>query len=93
MPAVAIAYDYDELDDSDNIAPVQKNNNSDLTLISSLKNHHTVTTFSPNHPSKSTITSIRKVSSSGGSGGTGSGGGRHKCPKCGMNVTFKHGDL
>jgi len=35
----------------------------------------------------------RRVSGSGG-GGTGGGGrGRYKCPKCGMTVTFKHGDF
>ena len=34
-------------------------------------------------------------STGGGGGTTGSGGGngKHKCPKCGMSVTFKHGDF
>jgi hypothetical protein len=30
---------------------------------------------------------------SGNGGGGGGGKGRHKCPKCGMSITFKHGDF
>lgn len=87
MPAVAIAYDYEDVDDFDDMADIQKNINSQLTSSSSFQNH----VFS-HSPTNTITTSIRKVSS-GGNGGAGSGGGRHKCPKCGMNVTFKHADL
>jgi hypothetical protein len=34
----------------------------------------------------------RKSGGGGGSGGSG-GGGRHRCPKCGTKVTFRHGDF
>jgi len=39
--------------------------------------------------------SARTLSSGGGGdgGGGGGGSGKHKCPKCGMNVTFKHSDF
>jgi hypothetical protein len=94
MPAVAIAYDYEEFDGSDDIVDVQKNENGHFTCSSSFQNHNpTFPLNSFTNTTTITSTSTRKVSSSGGSGGAGSGGGRHKCPKCGMNVTFKHGDL
>lgn len=32
-------------------------------------------------------------SKSGGDGGAGGGNGRHRCPKCGTSVTFRHGDF
>ena len=48
--------------------------------------------------SKLHSSSTRRVSGGGGSGGYSGGGGKGgngkcKCPKCGNNVTFKHGDF
>jgi len=67
------------------------------------------TVSSPNTPNYNTNINVntRNLSGGGGGGGGGSGGppsgggggggrggnGKHKCPKCGMSVTFKHGDF
>lgn len=40
----------------------------------------------------SPVSTARKVSGGGGGPGSG-GGGRHRCPKCGTYVTFRHGDF
>ena len=46
----------------------------------------TTTTTTTNEPT------ARNVKGRGGGGG-GSGSGRHRCPKCGTHVTFRHGDF
>ena len=85
MPALALAHDYN-YDDSGN------DSQEDMTSqIGSMhpKSTQKLNTLSPNarHYSAS-------LGSGGGSGGTkGGSGGRHKCPKCGMTVTFKHTDF
>jgi len=90
-PALAIAYDYDD-DDVDN--EIQRPSNTERHL------HSTTSMANGTTTGKTTIPSLipssfqkRNVSLGGGGGGGGGGRGRYKCPKCGMTVTFKHGDF
>jgi len=87
VPALAIAYDYQDYDYEDTDAH---------TMTSKYGENSTMNTSSSPRWSSSS-SQIRKASSGGGppsSGGGGSGGsGKQKCPKCGMSATFKHSDF
>lgn len=103
IPAVAIQYDEDDdhnyFDDNDNIAQEVSSVVADTDSItrdvsmkwntSRMKNSTAWTTSNSGVDSFPTFSSssTRKLSGNGGSGG------RQKCPKCGMSVTFKHADF
>jgi len=90
-PLPAVAYDYvdDDDDEHDHTAVVQQENPEKITSSSA---GGRIT----NAPPRSTSASLegrslpsRKSGSSGGGGNDG----RHRCPKCGTSVTFRHGDF
>lgn len=88
LPALALAYDYEDppYDDCDD----ECTNDTTATVVA-LGN-----TTGPRAPSSSPYPppgnyDPNKVIPRGKQGG--SGGGRHRCPKCGTYVTFRHGDF
>jgi len=109
LPALAYAYDYDDDDDYEHEVNGNGNigNQSHVSTSSSgnvkFVKAKTPSISSPNTPNYNIHQ--RQMSGGGSSGGSGSGGGsgssggggggngKHKCPKCGMSVTFKHGDF
>ena len=101
VPALAYAYDCQYDDDAfDNADTFETNTGSfevttDATSMAGNIKFVKATgpsLTSPNTPNYNATN--RKLSGGGGppSGG-GGGNGKHKCPKCGMSVTFKHGDF
>ncbi len=93
MPCVAVAYDYD-YDEHDDEGDSISNDGKHMMTIGT-------TNFTKPSPATHRILSslqhnntTRKVSGGGGPPSRGGGGsGRHKCPKCGMSMTFKHSDF
>jgi hypothetical protein len=103
LPALAYDYDYDyDYDCRYDSNDTSYGTNSSLTSTTAGNVTFVPATgpsvTSPNEPNYSI--SRRKLSGgggppTGGGGGSSGGGGngKHKCPKCGMSVTFKHGDF
>lgn len=92
MPALAILDDdycddrtYDVVDSASDDSIMRKStdlkNSTTITTSTSMNGFHSFPTYHP------TSTPTRNLTGGGGSGG------RQKCPKCGMSVTFKHADL
>ena len=81
MPALALAYDY-EYDEpgNDSQESMISHNGSISSELKSLSLH-----------CRQYSTTLG--SGSGGGGTRGGNGGKHKCPKCGNSVTFKHTDF
>lgn len=104
-PLPALAYDYwDDDEEHDGLATMSGSSsavNNDVTLgynthffshATKIDNSAGRTPSSPhlNPPFEGRSLPSRK---SGGDGGAGGGNGRHRCPKCGTSVTFRHGDF
>lgn len=94
MPALALAYDYDYYEEGDLGESNEGNFDASIPANGSIEarygeNGRSTMSTIPNRPTS------RKVSGGGPpSGGSGGGGeGKHKCPKCGTSVTFKHADF
>jgi len=98
-PALAIAYDYDDYD----VDKAKQRPTTDATRLPDDRHSRSITsmakstsTGNKSNPPPSLVPPSmqrRNVSLGGGGGGGGGRGGRLKCPKCGMTVTFKHGDF
>jgi ATP-dependent Clp protease ATP-binding subunit ClpX len=87
VPALAIAYDYQDYDDDEEDSDAQN-------ITSKYGDNSTMNTLSSS--SSSSSRQMRKASGGGGppsGGGSGGGDGKQKCPKCGMSATFKHSDF
>eukprot|EP00565_Helicotheca_tamesis_P003828 CAMPEP_0185724706 /NCGR_PEP_ID=MMETSP1171-20130828/1112_1 /TAXON_ID=374046 /ORGANISM="Helicotheca tamensis, Strain CCMP826" /LENGTH=780 /DNA_ID=CAMNT_0028392625 /DNA_START=43 /DNA_END=2385 /DNA_ORIENTATION=+ len=105
-PMPAVAYDYIDYDDSENCNSEDVNESYVGISTSCNAQHHDCGTrtatesslgggpndstppYSPIQSDSINKPNIRKSSSGGG--GSGGGTGRHRCPKCGIAVTFRH---
>ena len=107
-PALALAYDYVDFDDDgdmpnayrdDEVSPSPSHDTSHrdrmvqnhLHMLMNANNGGSRSTTSSPYPPPSSHYDPGKVIPRGKSGG--GGGGRHRCPKCGTFVTFRHGDF
>jgi hypothetical protein len=109
VPLVAIAYDSDDGSDENPEVPAAVMLSSTPSNDVICTGPHVMSTNTRNSaagriPTSTTTTSASNntftppsVSDKGharrGAGGGGGGAGRHRCPKCGTNVTFRHGEF
>jgi len=93
MPALAIAYDDEEYDSEYTDMDVNYSPAQDMTA--KYGDGGTMNTATDGVLTSSQ--SFKPIKGSGGppssGGGGGTGNGKHKCPKCGMSVTFQHTDF
>jgi hypothetical protein len=102
MPALALAHDYDYYEEGDLGESNEGNFDASIPANRSIEARYgesgrsTMSTI-PNRPTSRKASGGGPPSGGGGgppSGGSGGGGeGKHKCPKCGTSVTFKHADF
>lgn len=101
MPALALAYDDDDYDDSE-YTSIDVNYSQAQHITAKYGDGGTMntTTTTTNDGLMTSSQSFKNIKGGGGppSGGSGGGGGgtgngKHKCPKCGMSVTFQHSDF
>ena len=96
QPALALAYDYvDEPEHDDEPACVAATHDTWSSVAGGPSGSRPPTSSSSPYPPPTGYDTKNSPSrKSGGGGGSGSGsGGRHRCPKCGTFVTFRHGDF
>jgi hypothetical protein len=96
-PALALAYDYEDDGEADSHDPNEVVRQECLSSTHS-KSVEMTAASGPRTPSSSPYPPPSnydqgKVIPRGKSGTGGGGGGRHRCPKCGAQVTFRHGDF
>lgn len=94
MPALALAYDDEDYDSEYTSTDI---NNSPAQYITA-KYGDGGTISTTNDGLVASSQSFKAVKGGGGGGppsggGGGTGNGKHKCPKCGMSVTFQHTDF
>lgn len=101
-PLPAVAYDFVDDDDHVNDDPDHDHHALHWVSTSAVKQNPEVSSSAGGR-----ITSVpppgsasfegralpSRKSGGGGGGGTDGGSGRHRCPKCGTSVTFRHGDF
>jgi len=100
QPALALAYDYYDCEDDDYDPPANYEDSRRHEFYASSSNRPpnppSGTSASSPYPSPMTDFDGKQAvptRRTGGGGGGGGGGGRHRCPKCGTFVTFRHGDF
>lgn len=98
MPALAIAYDDYDYDDSEcsnsSTCSTDKNHNPAQSITAKYGDGGTMNPTGD--VPLSSLPTFKAPKGGGGSptgGGGGTGNGKHKCPKCGMSVTFQHSDF
>lgn len=98
-PALALAYEYEDEGDTDSNEPSEAVRQQSVASENTNFDDITAAASGPRPPSSSPYPPPSnydqgKVIPRGKSGGGGGGGGvRHRCPKCGAFVTFRHGDF
>ncbi len=95
-PALALAFDYEDDDEADSHDPKEAVRQECLSSTNA-KTFEITAASGPRPPSSSPYPPPSNYDQGKviprGKSGTGGGGGRHRCPKCGAQVTFRHGDF
>lgn len=96
-PLPAVAYDFYDDHEDDHAHPVTSAVKQNPEAIVSSSAGGRITSVPPSRsgsaPASFEGRTLPSRKSGGGGGTDGGGSGRHRCPKCGTSVTFRHGDF